>query len=172
MNGTHWTDRIEFRRAVRAGIAATLFLASLTPAAGQSCGSPPCDPISITWVQDLEFGTLAGDGTSAGTVTINPVSGAKTVAGGAYDFGGISNPATFDVRGKPNTSYTIILPGSVTLSSGGDTMTLGSFTSSPSGTGSLGTPGKETVQVGATLQVGISQPAGTYSGTFTVIVNY
>ena len=157
------------------GIAAWLLLSSFSPAVSQACGTPPCgggQPISITWAQDLDFGTLAGDGTSAGTATINPVSGAKTVAGGVYDFGGISNPATFNLKGTRNTAFTITLPASITLTSGGNTMTLNGFTSSPSLVGVLDNSGKATVAVGATLQVGTSQAAGAYSGIFTITVDY
>jgi hypothetical protein len=52
-------------------------------------------------------------------------------------------------------------------------MTVNTFTSTPTPTGTL-TGGTETLRVGATLNVGASQPAGTYvSGTpFTVTVNY
>jgi hypothetical protein len=155
-----------------------LFLASLTPAAGQVCGTPPCGggsgnpPIAITWAQDLEFGTLAGDGTSAGTATINPVTGAKTVTGGVYDFGGISNAAVFDVTGKKNRAFTITLPASITLTSGGNTMTLNGFTSNPSLVGTLDNNGAATVTVGATLQVGVGQAGGAYSGIFNITVDY
>lgn len=161
-----------------ASFIAPLILGSNTPAFGQVCGTPPCGgggggkPITINWVQDLEFGTLAGDGSFAGTATINPVSGAKTVSGGVYDFGGIHNPAEFRVRGDRNTPYTITLPGSVTLGSGGSTMTLSNFTSNPSGFGMLGSNGQSTLTIGATLQVGAGQPAGTYTGVITITVDY
>ncbi|UCH73103.1 MAG: DUF4402 domain-containing protein [Rhodospirillales bacterium] len=159
------------------GAIGLLLLVSVNPALAQVCGTPPCGggggkPLTITWAQDLEFGTLAGDGTFSGTATINPVSGAKTVAGGVYDFGGINNPAVFDIRGEKNTTFSITLPGSVILSSGGSTMTLNNFTSSPSGFGVLANNGQATLSVGATLQVGAGQPAGAYTGVFTVTVNY
>lgn len=158
---------------------AALLLTPFTPAFGQGvCGTPPCGtgsggkPIAISWVQDLEFGTLAGDGTFAGTATINPVSGTKTVSGGVYDFGGIHNPAAFTVKGDKNAAFTVTLPGSIVLSSGGGNMILNNFTSNPSGFGVFGNTGQATLTVGATLQVGAGQPAGTYTGVFTVTVDY
>lgn len=165
-----------WRALVPLAAAATL-LASAGNASAQACGTPPCGggggpPITITLTQNLEFGTLAGDASASGTAVINATTGAKSVTGGVFDFGGVSNAASFEVKGKPNTPYTIILPGSVTLSSGGNSMSLGSFTSNPSGSGLLGSNGKTTLQVGATLQIGVSQPAGTYTGIFNVIVNY
>jgi len=50
-------------------------------------------------------------------------------------------------------------------------MTVDTFTSTPSGTGTL-TGGAETLNVGATLQVGIGQATGSYTGTYSVTVNY
>jgi hypothetical protein len=174
----HIRPALGFKRLCRAFALLALtaaVLGSAGNAPAQVCGTPPCgggQPVTITWAQDLEFGTLAGDGTSAGTATINPVSGAKTVAGGVYDFGGISNAAVFDIRGTRNTAFTITLPPSITLTSGGNSMTLNGFTSSPSLVGVLDNSGKATVNVGATLQVGVNQAAGAYSGVFTVTVDY
>ena len=160
-------------------LLAAVVLASAGNTSAQVCGTPPCGgggggggSLKLYLLQNMEFGTLAGDASISGTAVINPTTGAKSVTGGVFDFGGISNAASFEVKGKKNTPYTIILPGSVTLSSGGNTMTLGSFTSNPSGTGIIGSTGNDTLQVGATLQVGVNQPAGTYSGIFDVIVNY
>jgi len=161
-----------------AGVIVLLLSTLPASAIGQACGTPPCGvggagkPISISWVQDLDFGTLAGDGTFAGTATINPVTGTKTVSGGVYDFGGIHSPATFTVKGDKNTTFTVMLPGSIILSSGANTMTLNNFSSDPSGFGVFGNNGQATLTVGATLQVGAGQPAGVYSGVFTVTVNY
>jgi hypothetical protein len=52
-------------------------------------------------------------------------------------------------------------------------MTVNAFSSNPSGTGTL-TGGSEVLNVGATLNVGAAQPAGTYTNAagFTVTVNY
>ena len=156
--------------AVAVVVFGSMLVASQTPAFG--------GPISITLQTDLEFGTIAGDGTFPGTVTIDPITGNKTVGGGAYDFGGLHSRAEFEVKGTKDAIFTITLPASVTLTSGGNSMTLDNFTSTPSGTGDLSTEGdlpgngKATVYVGAILQVGTNQAAGTYSGAFTVIVNY
>lgn len=129
-------------------------------------------PITITVVQNLEFGTLAGDGNSAGTATVNPVTGTKTVTGGVYDFGGISNAAMFNVTGNALSPYSITLPASITLTSGANTMTLNGFTSNPPLAGVFDVNGNATITVGATLQVAAGQAAGTYSGIFPITVDY
>lgn len=145
--------------------------------AAPPCGTPPCGggggkPITISLAQNLEFGSLAGDATSPGTAIIDPASGAKSVTGGVADFGGINTAASFDITGDKNVPFTIILPGTVTLTSGGNTMSLGTFTSSPAAASLLDNTGKATIGVGGTLQVGVSQAAGAYTGVFTVTVNY
>jgi hypothetical protein len=60
-----------------------------------------------------------------------------------------------------------------TVASGSNTMSVNAFTSNPDGTGTL-TGGTQTLKVGATLNVGASQAAGTYTSAtpFTVTVNY
>ncbi len=150
--------------AVAVVLLGSMLVASQSPALGA--------PIAINSVLDLDFGTLAGDATLPGTATIDPATNAKTVSGGVSDFGGVHRRASFLVTGDPNTAFTVILPSSVTLTSGGNTMTLNGFSSSPSGVGTLNGLGFSVLFVGATLQVGAGQAAGTYSGAFTVVVNY
>jgi len=64
-------------------------------------------------------------------------------------------------------------PAATTVTSGSDNMTVDAFTSNPDGTGTL-TGGTQTLKVGATLNVGANQAAGTYTSAtpFTVTVNY
>ena len=55
----------------------------------------------------------------------------------------------------------------------GDPMTITDFTSSPSGiNGLLSAGGTQTLYVGGTLNVGATQVAGVYAGTFDVTVTY
>jgi len=72
-----------------------------------------------------------------------------------------------------SSTYSITLPTTYTITSGANNMTVTTFTSTPSGTGTL-SGGTQTVNVGATLSVAASQAAGTYTnGTgFPVTVNY
>ena len=84
--------------------------------------------------------------------------------------------ASFDVTGNDGYTYTITLPSTdytITRVSGTETMTINTFTSDPSGTGTL-TGGTETVNVGATLNVNAGQVGGTYTNAtgFDVTVNY
>lgn len=87
--------------------------------------------------------------------------------------GASSAAAQFTVAGTAGATYAITLPANdtVTLSDGSNTMAVNNFTSSPSGTGTL-TGGSQVLRVGATLTAGIAQAPGSYTGSFTVSVQY
>jgi len=75
------------------------------------------------------------------------------------------------VAGEPNTSFAVGLPGSIQITSGANSMTVDSFTTGASaylldGAGAAG------LSVGANLSVAANQPAGLYSGSFSVTVAY
>lgn len=127
--------------------------------------------IGITRNVDLNFGQVVTSA-SSGTVVITP-SGSRSATGGAMlGSGAAASAASFTVSGDPLATYAITLPSSTTLSSGGPTMTLETFTSTPSGTGSLSDMGSQTLTIGATLQVSAVQESGTYTGSFSVRVDY
>lgn len=131
-------------------------------------------PIAISKTVDMNFGNIAVSGTG-GTVVLAP-AGTRTSTGGVTlpVVAGTVAAASFTVTGLSTYTFSISLPSSpITITSGSNTMTVGTFTSNPATTGTL-TGGTATVNVGATLNVGASQAAGTYtSGTpFTVTVNY
>lgn len=127
--------------------------------------------IGISNTQALAFGTFAA-GSGGGSVTVS-AGGVRTPSGGVVLVSsGAGAAATFTVSGDPVT-YAINLPGdgTVTLTSGANSMAVGTFTSSPSGTGTLAS-GSQTLSVGATLSVGSNQAAGVYTGSFDVTVDY
>jgi hypothetical protein len=132
-------------------------------------------PIAITKDVDLNFGNVAVSPTLGGTVVL-PTSGARTKTGGVTlpVVTGTVTPASFTVTGEGNSTYSITLPSSaITLTSASGSMTVENFISNPSNTGTLSN-GTQEIKVGATLNVGAAQPAGTYtneSGLF-VTVNY
>ena len=105
----------------------------------------------------------------AGTVTITPAGGRTLV--NVIGWVGSFNAAGFSVTGEGSQTYAITLPSSATLTSGGNTMTVDTFTHDAGGSPTL-SGGSDSFNVGATLQVGGSQAAGVYSGTYAVTVNY
>lgn len=132
-------------------------------------------PLAIANAGDMNFGNLSVNAT-AGTVVLTP-AGVRTVTGGVTVVAGTPGTVTaakFDVSGTPAYSYAISLPtAAITLTSGGNTMTVSTFTSNPTTTGTLDGSGLQTVNVGATLNVGGTQAAGLYISTpFNVTVDY
>ncbi|MEX0604489.1 MAG: DUF4402 domain-containing protein [Marinobacter sp.] len=129
--------------------------------------------IAIENVQSLSFGNfVAGTG---GSVTIS-TSGNRNAGGGVILIPSAQGTAAqFTVSGDPDATYTIQLPGNdfVSLTGPGIDMPVNNFTSSPSGVGGqLGAGGSQDMSVGGTLSVGSDQAPGSYSGTFSVTVNY
>ena len=134
-------------------------------------------PITIVKTVDMNFGNVAVSASLAGTVVMDPL-GVRSTGGG----GGVTLPATtgtvaaasFTVSGQANYTYAITLPGSCTISSSGNTMTVNGFTSNPATTGTLSAGGTQTLTVGATLNVAAAQASGTYTNAtgVPVTVNY
>lgn len=134
-------------------------------------------PISVSHSagSTLSFGTFAAS--AGGTVTITaPASGAigaVSITGG-ITFVSASAPAndSFSVTGQPNTPL-VISTTNGTVTSGANTM---SFTTTPMATLWLipGTGASATASftVGGTLTVGVNQPAGAYTGTYSCTVAY
>ena len=142
--------------------------------ASASASATIVTPISITKTLDLDFGNVAASG-AAGTVIINP-AGARSTSGGVSlpVIPGTVSAASFNVAGQANYTYAITLPASVVISSGANNMTVNAFTSTPTTTGTLSAGGAQTVNVGATLNVGAAQASGLYTSAtpFDVTVNY
>ncbi len=133
-------------------------------------------PIAIAQMADLNFGNIVA-GTGAGTVTVSPTTGDRSSKGDVIlptATPGTFNAAEFTVTGLANATYAITLPESINISETGGTttMTVDNFTSNPSGTGTLAANGKQTLSVGARLNVDADQAAGEYAGEFTVTVAY
>ncbi len=134
-------------------------------------------PITIVKNVDMNFGNIAVSASLAGTVVLAP-AGTRTTGGG----GGVTLPSTtgtvaaadFTVSGQASYTYAITLPTNETLTSGGNTMTVNSFTSYPSSTGLLNGGGTQDLTVGATLNVTAAQASGTYTNAsgVPVTVNY
>lgn len=126
---------------------------------------------------DLSFGNIASDAVG-GTVVLSPTTGLRTSSTVKLpSVTGTVSAASFDVTGFASSTFSITLPGSITLSrSGGGTMTVSSFVSDPlvASGGLLDASGNATVKVGGTLTVAANQTAGTYtnSSDLTVTVNY
>jgi hypothetical protein len=127
---------------------------------------------NVTATRDLALGRFAASG--GGTVVVSPAGVRSTPGGVVLLSGGTVSSAAFSLTesgsGTALTWTSISLPASATLTSGAASMTLTNFTSNPTGTFD-GSALRE-LTVGATLNVSPNQPAGNYTGTFSVTVDY
>ncbi len=127
--------------------------------------------ITLTNVAGLNFGTILPYG-SAGSVFVNSNGTYSTSNAFISNATGVA-PSAWAVTGVPGAPYAVTLPNSVTITNGTETMTVNSFSrSGGSGQLNLDAAGNGSFTVGARLNVGANQPAGTYAGTFNVTVNY
>lgn len=173
------------RGALRATAAALLVMAGASAQAADGTGTANATvvrPIAIANSSPhLRFGSFST--TAAGQTVAISTAGARTLTG-ALGVGSGQNAygaASFNVTGEGALTYTITLPASpISITTGSasaeETMSVGSFVSDPTGTGTLsgtaGTAGSQTLLVGATLTTVANQVPGIYSGNFTVTVQY
>ncbi|MDB5095705.1 MAG: YapH protein [Cyanobacteria bacterium RYN_339] len=128
-------------------------------------------PISLTYVSNLNFGDVVSS-SSAGTVVVTTAAARSSTGGTTLGNSTGVAAAAFTVGGQGSSTYAITLPSTSSIASGANSMTVDAYTSNPSTTGTLSAGGSQGLAVGATLNVGASQPTGSYTGTFNVTVAY
>ena len=135
-------------------------------------------PIAITYVNFLDFGTVAKNTAGAGTVTIVNTNGSQQVPTVSQTAGsltvittGTSVPkaATFTITGDGNESYNLTCATTVTLGTG---LSVDLTPSIASGSNTLASGGTETLYVGGVLNILATAVSGSYSADFDVSVNY
>jgi Mat/Ecp fimbriae major subunit len=160
-------------------------------------------PITVSQPSDMRFGSIAPAATAGTIVLALPATlaatppttaaptivGTRTATGGVIMVGGGTCSATIlcgagglQVAGPVSGSFsTVTLPATVTLTSGANTMTVGTLTKRYgadgtagviTGAGAFTAGGSATVLMAGTLNVGIAQASGTYTGTMAVTVDY
>lgn len=162
--------------ARRAGLvrhAAFALLLALLPAARDACAQTI---IVLTNTRGLNFGRFAA--ATGGAINVSAATGARTKTGTLILLNSPSaGQATYNVakskNGTVNMTVAITLPANntVQLASGANRMAVNNFVASPATIASVpngGTP----LSVGATLSVSSGQPAGTYTGSYNITVNY
>ena len=129
-------------------------------------------PLTLTWVQDLDLGTITLVGSAATTVGID-YSGTFSCPAGNVTCSGTPQVAKYHVTGVNNQVVTIN-SGNVSLVNQADaTKTLLLTVSSP-GTVTLPNSGASGTDfsLGGSVTVDGTTIDGTYQGTFAVTVNY
>lgn len=138
-------------------------------------------PLEFIRVENLDFGTVIR-ATTAGTVTIAP-NGTRTKTGNVILIGTGFQPAKFAGMGTNNQNVDISLGAASIFATGpGAPMRVRTFVMGSTPTAVLTTnpqrfrinsaTGIFTFPVGATLEVGANQVPGTYTGTWTITLNY
>jgi hypothetical protein len=148
--------------------------AAATAANAQSAdagaGAKIIAPLEISNVTDLYFGTIAPSTTVADTVVVL-ADGSRKCGPALTCLTADHTAAAFEVTGEADASYTISLPREIKIvNDKGTAMNVSDFNGSKT-SGQL-LSGKDSFTVGGTLDVGVRQEAGTYSGSFTVAVEY
>lgn len=131
--------------------------------------------VVLTNTRGLDFGRFVAN--SGGTVVMS-ATGVRSRTGSVVL---LSSPtagqATFTVgkstNGGGNRAVSITLPanGTIRLSSGANSMAVNTFVNNPASINSVPNGGTS-LSVGATLTVAPNQPPGTYSGSFSLTVNF
>jgi hypothetical protein len=138
-------------------------------------------PLSFILDDNLDFGRLI-PGTVAGTVRIAP-TGTRTATGGIVLVGGGHKPATFAGQGNFNQRVDISLgANSIFITGPGAPMRVRTFaigstptaviTTAPTRFRISSVSGIFAFPVGATIEVGANQAAGTYTGNWSITLNY
>jgi spore coat protein U-like protein len=138
-------------------------------------------PLEFIKVEDLNFGRVIR-GNTAGTVTIEP-NGTRTKTGGVILNGTGHQPARFAGMGTFNQRVDVSLGANQIFITGpGAPMRVHTFVVGSTPTAVLTTTPRRfyiasasgifNFPVGATLDVGANQTPGTYTGTWTITLNY
>lgn len=131
---------------------------------------------TVTTTRGLDFGRIVAVG--AGTVVVAPGMPGATGNGVIVLHGGSPGPASFTVGGNAGKKQAVITfdSPSIQLTSAANgvtsTMTVDTFRSLPAADTFVAPAAAADVSVGATLHVKSFQAAGTYSGAFSVTVNF
>jgi hypothetical protein len=138
-------------------------------------------PVTIVNTGDLDFGNVIR-GATAGTVTINARTGARTRTGGTVLQGTVFRRAGFTSTGTGGriVRYTLGSPTITLAGPGAATMTVNVFRISINGANAQTLPrnstmpltGTSSVNVGARLNVAANQADGDYTGSFNLTMDY
>lgn len=133
--------------------------------------------ITATETSQLNFGRFSPE-TAGGEVIVSP-QGGRTTYGTVILVAGIHNPASFYITGEFNATYSITLPAvpvTITNVNNSKIMHVTGWSSIPPAGKGVGVldGGSQTVNIGATLQVGNlnDNPTGMYAGTYNISFDY
>ena len=128
-------------------------------------------PLTITKVNDLDFGTVVSSA-SSGTVTIAADGSGQSVTGGVTPVAsGTATRAVFAGGGTAGQQVNIFLAPPANLSDGNG-HTVGISLSLDNSLVTIDSTRAFSVGIGGTVTIAANQASGTYTGTFTVLAQY
>ena len=131
-------------------------------------------PLTLTWVQDLDLGTIVlGTGTWSTTSIGITSAGVFSCGNASVTCSGATKPAQYKVTGTNNQRVFITAPN-VTLTNQSDSTKTLQLTVDNPGFVDLGNSGNAGVTFGVGGSIGVDSATtdGTYTGQFNVTVNY
>lgn len=141
------------------------------------CSPALAHAATVTCSGPVDFGQIASCGPGASTITVLP-SGAISSTGCATPLGIAYNPGLCIANNTTTGTYTVMItPTSINLAGGTPVMSVNDFRMRPNGGATAGSSFTATdlfltIDVGATLNMNANQPQGTYTGSYTLTVNY
>jgi hypothetical protein len=178
------TNFIRMSSLAATAAALALTATSATAATGPTAVSPDkqatatariVKPLTMTWVRDLDLGTIVLSGASpwSGAVVGIDQAGAFTCSDANVTCSGATKNAMYTITGT-NDQVVTVNSAPVTLTNQADsskTLVLSVDAPATVNLGSLGTSGKP-LRIGGSITVDSTTADGTYSGVFAVTVNY
>ncbi len=155
--------------------ATPAFAAPVSPNQNATATARIVKPLTLTWVQNLNLGTvlLSGAGAWSGAVVSVSQAGALTCANPNVVCSGAVQAARYNARGTNNQLVYITAPN-VTLTNANNPLDTLLMTVSNPGSVMLtnsGAPGND-FNLGGSITVASTTGDGVYSGTFNVTVDY
>lgn len=164
-----------FRLTTLAASAATLALTAApaqaaTPTQNATATARILRPLTISWVQDFNLGTIVLSGAAPFSATVGLSQAGALSCPAAVTCSGTTSVARYNVAGTNNQNVTITAPN-VVLSNGTNNLLLTVSAPSTVTLTNSGAPGTN-FSIGGSINVTDTTPDGIYTGLFNVTADY
>lgn len=149
-------------------------MAQKTGEATAKAGATIVSPLSISWIRDLDFGTIVANSENAGTVTLaTTYEATSTPSVVTMAPGSTSHTAVFTISGDAKRTFKITMPATVTLEGPEDAEMIITLAKNLNEiNNALTEGGAATLYIGGSLAVADNQAAGDYKAEFNVAIAY